>query len=70
MATQIPAHPAGLPSWLPAVNRVVMALQRVGFVVGTMHVLTVPGPPERDSPLDAGVTADGQRPPLHCGRAG
>ena len=43
MATQLPAHPAGLPSWLPAVNRVVMALQRLGFVVGTMHVLTVPG---------------------------
>ena len=43
MATQLPAHAPGLPSWLPAVNRVVMALQRLGFVVGAMHVLTVPG---------------------------
>ena len=32
-----------LPSWLKGFNRVVMALQRLGFVVGTMHVLAVPG---------------------------
>jgi hypothetical protein len=32
-----------LPWWLKGFNRVVMALQRLGFVVGTMHVLTVPG---------------------------
>ena len=32
-----------LPSWLKVVNRVVIALQRLGFVVGTMHVLAVPG---------------------------
>ncbi len=32
-----------LPSWLKGVNRVVMALQRIGFVVGSMHVLAVPG---------------------------
>jgi len=32
-----------LPSWLQGFNRVVMALQRLGFVVGTMHVLAVPG---------------------------
>jgi hypothetical protein len=32
-----------LPSWLKGLNRVVMALQRLGFVVGTMHVLAVPG---------------------------
>src|SRR5215203_5025664 len=31
-----------LPSWLKGFNRVVMALQRLGFVVGTMHVLAVP----------------------------
>ena len=32
-----------LPSWLKGINRVVMALQRLGFVVGSMHVLSVPG---------------------------
>jgi hypothetical protein len=32
-----------LPSWLKGFNRVVMALQRLGFVVGSMHVLAVPG---------------------------
>jgi deazaflavin-dependent oxidoreductase (nitroreductase family) len=32
-----------LPSWLKAFNRVIMALQRLGLVVGTMHVLSVPG---------------------------
>jgi hypothetical protein len=32
-----------LPSWLKGFNRVVIALQRLGFVVGTMHVLAVPG---------------------------
>ena len=32
-----------LPSWLKGLNRVVMALQRLGFVVGSMHVLAVPG---------------------------
>src|SRR5687768_11146844 len=32
-----------LPSWLKGFNRVIMAMQRLGFVVGTMHVLAVPG---------------------------
>ena len=32
-----------LPSWLNGFNRVIMALQRLGFVVGSMHVLAVPG---------------------------
>jgi hypothetical protein len=32
-----------LPSWLKGVNRVIIALQRLGFVVGSMHVLAVPG---------------------------
>jgi hypothetical protein len=32
-----------LPSWLKGVNRVIVALQRAGLVVGSMHVLTVPG---------------------------
>jgi hypothetical protein len=48
MATTIsgatPTRETGrLPSWLKGVNRVVMALQRLGFVVGSMHVLAVPG---------------------------
>jgi deazaflavin-dependent oxidoreductase (nitroreductase family) len=33
----------GLPSWLKGFNRVIIALQRLGFVVGSMHVLAVPG---------------------------
>jgi hypothetical protein len=32
-----------LPSWLPAANRVVKALHRIGLPFGTIHVLTVPG---------------------------
>jgi deazaflavin-dependent oxidoreductase (nitroreductase family) len=32
-----------LPRWLPAVNRVVRVLSRLGLRLGTVHVLTVPG---------------------------
>jgi deazaflavin-dependent oxidoreductase (nitroreductase family) len=32
-----------LPRWLPAANRVVRALSRLGVRLGTIHVLTVPG---------------------------
>ena len=32
-----------LPSWLNGVNRVIIAVQRLGFVVESMHVLAVPG---------------------------
>ena len=32
-----------LSSWLKGANRVVVTLQRLGFVVGSMHVLAVPG---------------------------
>jgi deazaflavin-dependent oxidoreductase (nitroreductase family) len=32
-----------LPPWLRGFNRVMVALQRLGLVVGSMHVLTVPG---------------------------
>ena len=52
-----------LPSWLKGVNRVVMALQRVGFVVGTMHVLAVPGRRSgvyRSTPVSL-MTVDGHR---------
>jgi hypothetical protein len=52
-----------LPSWLKGVNRVVMALQRLGFVVGTMHVLAVPGRRSgvyRSTPVSL-LTVDGHR---------
>jgi deazaflavin-dependent oxidoreductase (nitroreductase family) len=32
-----------LPRWLKVLNPLVIALQRLGIAVGTMHVLTVPG---------------------------
>jgi deazaflavin-dependent oxidoreductase (nitroreductase family) len=32
-----------LPGWLPAVNRVIMAVQRLGVPVGPVQVLVVPG---------------------------
>jgi hypothetical protein len=51
------------PSWLKGVNRVVMALQRLGFVVGTMHVLAVPGRRSgvyRSTPVSL-LTVDGHR---------
>jgi deazaflavin-dependent oxidoreductase (nitroreductase family) len=32
-----------LPSWLPAVNRVMTVLQRIGLAVGPVQVLVVPG---------------------------
>jgi hypothetical protein len=32
-----------LPSWLKGFNRVIMASQRLGLAVGSMHVLTLPG---------------------------
>src|SRR5919106_4543831 len=52
-----------LPSWLKGVNRVVMALQRLGFVIGTMHVLAVPGRRSgvlRSTPVSL-LTVDGHR---------
>lgn len=32
-----------LPRWLPAANRLVRGLNRLGLRLGTVHVLTVPG---------------------------
>ncbi len=32
-----------LPGWLKPMNRVVIALQRLGLVIGTMRILSVPG---------------------------
>src|SRR5438874_1907249 len=34
---------ATLPGWLKPVNRIVVALQRLGLSIGTMHVLAIPG---------------------------
>jgi hypothetical protein len=52
-----------LPSWLKGFNRVIMALQRLGFVVGSMHVLAVPGRRSgvfRSTPVSL-LTVDGDR---------
>lgn len=39
-----PARTRGsLPRWLKPANRLVVALQRLGVPLGTIHVLTVPG---------------------------
>jgi hypothetical protein len=48
MVTAITVEPrtreAGkLPAWLKGFNRVIVALQRLGIAVGSMHVLSVPG---------------------------
>ena len=56
-------EPGGLPSWLKGVNRVIIGLQRLGFVVGSMHVLVVPGRRNgvlRSTPVSL-LTVDGQR---------
>jgi len=34
-------HNAKLPTWLKPANRVIVALQRLGIAIGTMHVLSV-----------------------------
>src|SRR5918997_29038 len=52
-----------LPSWLKGFNRVVTMLQRLGFVVGSMHVLAVPGRRSgvfRSTPVSL-LTVDGDR---------
>jgi deazaflavin-dependent oxidoreductase (nitroreductase family) len=58
-----PRASVGLPSWLPVLNRVIVGLQRVGFVVGSMHVLAVPGRRSgvpRSTPVSL-LTVEGQR---------
>jgi deazaflavin-dependent oxidoreductase (nitroreductase family) len=52
-----------LPGWLPAANRVVRALSRLGLRLGTIHVLTVPGRRSgapRATPVSP-LTVDGRR---------
>ena len=52
-----------LPSWIKSVNWVIIALQRLGFVVGSMYVLAVPGRRSgvlRSTPVSL-LTVDDQR---------
>jgi deazaflavin-dependent oxidoreductase (nitroreductase family) len=52
-----------LPRWLPAVNRLVRLLQRLGLPLGTIHVLTVPGRASgtpRPTPVSP-LTVEGRR---------
>jgi deazaflavin-dependent oxidoreductase (nitroreductase family) len=39
----MPKVTGSLPGWLPALNRVVLALQRLGLPAGPVQVLVVPG---------------------------
>lgn len=54
---------AKLPWWLKPANRVVVALQRLGLVIGTMRLISVPG--RRSGELHttpvSPLTVDGQR---------
>ncbi len=52
-----------LPAWLKGFNRVIMALQRLGLAVGSMHVLSLPGRHSgvfRSTPVSL-LTIDNQR---------
>jgi hypothetical protein len=52
-----------LPRWLKPANRLVMALQRLGLPLGTIHVLSVPGRRSgkmRTTPVSL-MTVDGTR---------
>ncbi|HEX2698471.1 MAG TPA: hypothetical protein VHM28_12245 [Anaerolineales bacterium] len=51
------------PKWLPPVNQLVMALNRLGLAVGTQYILSVPGRKTgqlRSTPV-ALLTVDGRR---------
>lgn len=53
---------AALPGWLRPANKVIIALQRLGIVIGTMRVLSVPGRVTgelRTTPVSP-LTVDGQ----------
>jgi deazaflavin-dependent oxidoreductase (nitroreductase family) len=52
-----------LPGWLKPANRLIIALQRLGLPVGTMHLISVPGRKSskmRTTPVSP-LTVDGQR---------
>jgi deazaflavin-dependent oxidoreductase (nitroreductase family) len=53
----------GLPRWLEVANPVIVALQRLGLVIGTMRLLSVPGRKSgrlRTTPVSP-LTVDGRR---------
>jgi deazaflavin-dependent oxidoreductase (nitroreductase family) len=53
----------GLPGWLKPANKLVLALQRLGLPMGTIHVLSVPGRKSgelRTTPVSL-MTVDGER---------
>ena len=57
------ADGARLPRWLGPANRVIIALQHRGVVIGTMRLLSVPGRKSgkmRTTPVSP-LTVDGQR---------
>ena len=52
-----------LPRWLKPANRLIIALQRLGLAIGTMHLISVPGRKSstmRTTPVSP-LTVDGQR---------
>lgn len=52
-----------LPRWLKPANRIIIVLNRLGLVVGTQHVLSIPGQKTgkmRSTPVSL-LTVDGQR---------
>src|SRR5215218_9259588 len=52
-----------LPGWRKPANRLIIALQRLGLAVGTMHLISVPGRKSskiRTTPVSP-LTVDGQR---------
>jgi hypothetical protein len=54
---------SALPGWLKPINRVVIALQRMGLAIGTMRILSVPGRKSgkmRSTPVSL-LALDGQR---------
>ena len=54
---------AKLPRWLKPANRAIVTLQRLGLVIGTMRLLSVPGRKSgelRTTPVSP-LTVDGQR---------
>jgi hypothetical protein len=54
---------AKLPRWLKPVNRVIVALQRLGLAIGTMRLLSIPSRKSgklRTTPVSP-LTVDGQR---------
>jgi deazaflavin-dependent oxidoreductase (nitroreductase family) len=57
------AGAVSLPRWLKSANRVIIRLQRMGFSLGTMHVLSIPGRKSgqmRTTPVSL-LTLDAQR---------